>query len=312
MSDPENTTREIALAVAKEAYSDLAKPSLSPIGEAISGITKALLHYPRYWARIQDISLDEKVKRFQKKLEVTVEKTPENQRTLPHPSILGPSIQALEYAIIEDDIADMFANLIANSMDLKSKTHPAYVSIIKEMHPKEAVFIREYLREDQNGKKISDFKHPIYSFTASCDTHSMTALLSLELGAILIMNGKFEIFTNKAYGYPMKGQTKKYKNSVHGYIIPTDFDKNLLYENISNLTRLGVLDFSSTNNESAESEIYSIKNEIHSMLEDRVKAIFKINEYNIQLEMDFKFLKITQFGKNFIHSCVIERESRDE
>ena len=110
------------------------------IGEALSGIFKAITFYPRYWAQTQDIFLEHKVAKFKENLEKKVEAIPVDSRILPHPSILGPSIQALEYAIFEDELRDMFVNLLSISMDKysKNKAHPSFVEIIKQISSDEA------------------------------------------------------------------------------------------------------------------------------------------------------------------------------
>lgn len=146
MSDPNKALEGAITGVAKEAYSDLIRPSASPIGEALSGIIKALTFYPRFWAKTLEISLDEKVLRFKKALEEKTSQIPIEYRTLPAPNILGPSIQALEYGVIDDEISDLFSNLIASSMDSRIVTHPSFVEIIKQINPEEAKILK-YIRK---------------------------------------------------------------------------------------------------------------------------------------------------------------------
>ena len=58
----------------------------------------------------------------------------------PNPRIAVPAVQALVYSMQEVAIRDMFANLLAASMnkDKREQAHPAFVEIIKEMTPSEA------------------------------------------------------------------------------------------------------------------------------------------------------------------------------
>lgn len=134
--------------VVGKAYDDLAKPTLQPLGEAVAGLIKAITFYPRYWSQALDISLVDKVKRFEEKLKQNIEEI-RGDRQLPPPEIVGPSIQALEYKVFDDEISDLFSKLIATSMDVgkKNSVHPAFVDIIKQMTSDEARIIRLFSKE---------------------------------------------------------------------------------------------------------------------------------------------------------------------
>jgi Abortive infection alpha len=134
------TAMQIAATLAKDVYTDGLQPPVKAIGEALAGIVKAVAYYPRYWAIASDISIEQKVEGFQKKLKQRLDEIPDERKVLPKPSIVGPAIQALEYAVLEDELADMFANLLASASDSETQdaTHPAFVEIIKQLNPNEA------------------------------------------------------------------------------------------------------------------------------------------------------------------------------
>jgi Abortive infection alpha len=144
MAEGEDVLAKMGQDLIKESYGDLVKPIAKDFGEALAGIFKAITYYPRYWAMTSEISLEEKVTRFKERLAKNIEIIPLEARVLPPPSILGPSIQALEYAIADDEISDMFSNLIASSMDSSGPeiSHPAFVEIIKQISPEEAKIIK--------------------------------------------------------------------------------------------------------------------------------------------------------------------------
>jgi len=58
----------------------------------------------------------------------------------PNPRIAAPALQALTYSIGDETIREMFANLLAADMNAKtkSKAHPAFVEMIKELTPSDA------------------------------------------------------------------------------------------------------------------------------------------------------------------------------
>ena len=137
---------QIAASLAKDVYVDGLQPPIKVLGETLAGILRAITHYPRLWGQVSEISLDEKTERFRKNLVEKVEAIPEENRILPPPNILGPSVQALEYGIFDDHLSDMFSALIANSMDsrLSNKLHPAFINVIPQLSPEEGRFLDSF------------------------------------------------------------------------------------------------------------------------------------------------------------------------
>ncbi|MDW0112971.1 DUF4393 domain-containing protein [Sporosarcina saromensis] len=64
-------------------------------------------------------------------------------------SIVGPALEASRYYIDEEELREMFAKLIASSLnsDKAYDTHPAYVEIIKQLTPDEAKLL-QIIREN--------------------------------------------------------------------------------------------------------------------------------------------------------------------
>ena len=74
-----------------------------------------------------------------------LEHVPVNKIIPPNPHIVGPAIEALKFTAQEEELREMFANLIANSInsDTSDNTHPSFVDIIKSMNRNDAVLLRE-------------------------------------------------------------------------------------------------------------------------------------------------------------------------
>jgi len=64
---------------------------------------------------------------------------PENIAT-PKPNVAGPALEALRYIGHEESLSDLYANLLAASMDKATAqgAHPAFVEIIRQLTPDEA------------------------------------------------------------------------------------------------------------------------------------------------------------------------------
>jgi hypothetical protein len=66
--------------------------------------------------------------------------TPNEELIEPKPHVAGPALEALRYTGHEESLRDLYANLLAASMDAKtaSTAHPGFVEIIKQLTPDEA------------------------------------------------------------------------------------------------------------------------------------------------------------------------------
>lgn len=73
---------------------------------------------------------------------------PENIAT-PKPNVAGPLLESLKYTGHEEMLRDMYANLLAASMDTRtaSGAHPAFVEIIKQITPDEARILRLFIHD---------------------------------------------------------------------------------------------------------------------------------------------------------------------
>jgi ribosomal protein L30/L7E len=92
----------------------------------------------------------------EEKIAPKVNKIPEENLQEPDPQITGPSLEALRYCGHKQELADMFASLIANSMDQRSSidSHPSFVDVIRQMTSDEAIFFKGLPNSD--GLPIAD------------------------------------------------------------------------------------------------------------------------------------------------------------
>jgi hypothetical protein len=72
----------------------------------------------------------------------------------PKPVIAGPAIEGLNYAHDEPELEDMFTSLIASSMNAKTTidAHPAFVDVIRQLDPAEAMTLKVVLRGGFNNR----------------------------------------------------------------------------------------------------------------------------------------------------------------
>lgn len=139
---------EATKALAKEIYDDVAKPVLRPAGQLLglpfSGIL-ALFSGFQCWIKDREYKVAETVKLLEEKLS----NTPQDQIEAPEPYIAVPAIQYISYCMDNEELRNMYANLLASSMNkaVKNGVHPSFVEIIKQLCPDEAKILR-YLYEN--------------------------------------------------------------------------------------------------------------------------------------------------------------------
>lgn len=129
--------------IAKDAYDDGGRVIVKPTGELVSLIPrtiKAALAPLEKWILQREYN----VKEVEKLLEKKLENIPPEQIESPQAHIAVPAIQYISYCMDNEELRDMYANLLANSMNkvVKNGVHPGFVEIIKQLTPDEAKMLR--------------------------------------------------------------------------------------------------------------------------------------------------------------------------
>ncbi len=155
MTEKGSNVRDTAEAVkgiveAVPVYQDLAQPAVRQLGKGLETIAKAIL--------IALAPLEgavwgyEQLKDFlSTKVAEKLSETPAEEIVTPKPHIAGPALDALRFTGHEESLRDLYANLLAASMDVKtaSMAHPSFVEIIKQLTPDEARLLRFFAAEDR-------------------------------------------------------------------------------------------------------------------------------------------------------------------
>ncbi len=138
-----DTGKEIAKEIVKQGYSDISPAVKETAGTVatVVGFFNDVALYPLQKARI---NFQYKLKDFEREVGERYNNIPEGNRIDPPISILGPTIEGLKYTIDEKELRDMFVKLLSSSMDSNtvSKTHPAFVEIIKQLNKLDAEILR--------------------------------------------------------------------------------------------------------------------------------------------------------------------------
>ncbi|MGN0264388.1 MAG: DUF4393 domain-containing protein [Oliverpabstia sp.] len=84
-----------------------------------------------------------------KLLEAKLQETPVENIITPPSYVAVPALQAISYCMDDDQLRDMFAELLAHAMntDTVDNVHPTYVEIIKQMSPYDAVVFKKLVKQ---------------------------------------------------------------------------------------------------------------------------------------------------------------------
>lgn len=193
----------------------------------------------------------------------------------PEPYVAVPALQYLVYSIDNDELRNLYANLLAKSMyqPTKRSVHPSFIEIIKQLSPTDANLFKIICDAEQR---------PLLSLSAL--EKSCTKSLRLEL---------FHKISASSYNITSWKQIPYLDQAV----------------SLSNLERLGLIDCSSYNSY-VDDKIYdsvrctefycSIKNELQ-------------NEFpNLSIEETKKVIKMKPMGTLFYEVCVSDSFIFDE
>lgn len=132
-----------ALTKAVPIYEDALQPLAQEVGKALGTVGKAVN------VALAPVSLTvwgyDQVKEFlEKRVTEKLEYVPQERIITPQLNVAGPAIEALKFTAEEETLQEMFANLIANSLDSKTaiEAHPSFVDIIKNLSSDEGLILK--------------------------------------------------------------------------------------------------------------------------------------------------------------------------
>ncbi|BCO12311.1 DUF4393 domain-containing protein [Aeromonas hydrophila] len=155
-----NQVSEIIDAVAKlteniPVYQDLVQPAAIEMGKNIHTVSKVVT---AALAPVRGLVWGfERIESYlSQSLTKKLEKTPDSAVDVPPTNIAGPVFEAMRFTSEDAELQNMFANLLANSMDrsTKSNAHPAFVEILKNINSDEAKILK-FISEGRNGSGVS-------------------------------------------------------------------------------------------------------------------------------------------------------------
>ena len=143
MSEVEKEILDQTKGVAVEAYKDVVRPVVKPIGEILGFLPRTLKLTLSGWEKWL-INGEESLRLTAEAIKEKVKQIPEDKLVEPELYVAIPAIQQISYCQNSEVLRDLYANLLASSMnaDKKWQVHPSFVDIIKQITPDEAKIIK--------------------------------------------------------------------------------------------------------------------------------------------------------------------------
>ncbi len=277
---------EASKEIAKEAYSDIVHPTAKAVGGffgTLAGFFSNVVVYP---LKKLNIKYEQKAIAFEREMQIKYDNIPECMRCEPELHIVGPAMEALKYNILEDELAEMFSNLLISDMDKETQSHcsTAFVKVIEQLSPMDARVLKAIW---------SFYVTPHHDFQNSDDN---------------IYIGRAE-----RIHYFNEDEATKLKE-IPTYLLSNfnfDIDRFELSKSIINLERLGLISFSFVEDTSRfEQDLKKILNASHLYINSDLSMMKHYIENNNQnLFVGYYGLKqvgllsLNDFGKSFVKVC---------
>lgn len=279
-------TVEASKEIIKEAYGDIVHPTAKAVGGffgTLAGFFSNVVVYP---LKKLNIEYEQKAIAFEREMQKKYNNIPENMRCEPELHIIGPAMEALKYNILEDELAEMFSNLLISDMDKETQSYcsTAFVKVIEQLSPIDARVLKSiwsFFKIPHNNYQYNDDNIYIGRAERIHYFNENESATSLEIPTFLLSN--FDIEINK-------------------------FE---LSKSVINLERLGILNFSFFEDMSRfERDLKKILNASHLYIDGDVsmmKHYIELNNQNIfagyyELKQ-VGFLILNDFGKSFVRVC---------
>lgn len=267
--DKPGSVTEIAKVVSEIAdkvpvYQDAIQPAAKELGKGLQVVAKAV---NAALVPVEGLIWGvEKIKDFVRdRVASKLEDVPPEDIQQPKPHIAVPAIDALRYTGAEGDLSELYANLLATSMDRATayRAHPGFVDMIKNMCPDEARIMR---------------------FLAQTSYYPLVNIISVSTE-----DQSFQV--------------------IHRHLSFLGLDAKcehvpLTSNYIDNLVRLGLVQVE-TMVKMSNKNLYT-RIEEHQQIKDIIEGLNEIEDRKAKVEPIR--LAVTDLGKQFIRSCVIDKK----
>lgn len=138
-----------------KSTSDAAKNNLPTTMQQTDGVLSTVVGFFNnvilYPVKKANLTFRYKLEAFEDDLKEKIKHIPIENLQVPPTMIVGPALEALRYTYDEEELREMYENLLASAMDnrISAFAHPSYVDTIKQMSPLDARVLGEISKVGQ-------------------------------------------------------------------------------------------------------------------------------------------------------------------
>lgn len=146
---PDDEIKAIAEKLAVPIYEDALRPFAKEISKGLVSIAR-IANSGVYFVEDCVLAMTNVLRMTAENLAVL----PPERISFEKPRVALQALNESRYAINEEEIQRLFSNLISSSLDVDraSSTHPAYVEVIKQLQPDEAVILKFMFNQEKHRK----------------------------------------------------------------------------------------------------------------------------------------------------------------
>lgn len=135
-----NIELDMDLKLLQEPVNNLTNPIAKSAGQTLQDLWDLVFGGIHTFVEKKRFKREKDLIDFKNSLEKEILQIPEEQIKEPSLSVIGPALEASKYYYEEYELRDMFAKLVAASMDKRKENciHPCFVEIIKQLSPNDA------------------------------------------------------------------------------------------------------------------------------------------------------------------------------
>ena len=254
-----------------EIYEDGLKPTIQESGKTLALIPRtvnAVLAPLRQWIAQREYNVAETEKLLAQKLENI---NPESIVT-PEAYVAVPAFQSISYCINNKELYDLFANLLAKAMvsGWKEKVHPAFVEIIKQLSPNDALVLKE-----------------IFNAGPTIEAATIAIVLKRK-GAYMV-------------GSP---QPVKYSDELVYNIHCSSISEDQVSISVNNLQRLGLVDLHSDYSPSDVNFEFVKHTSLYLEFQKLFDELKGTDEDPERIQINRKYISLNALGQLFCEICI--------
>lgn len=137
--------------VESEAFNNLASPPAKVGGKLLADFITWVAGGVHYASMKAELKRQKNFEKFKSNITEGINSIPKDDLIEPRDTIIGAATEKAKYSMNEDELREMFENLIINSFDSKkiSNIHPSYADIIQQMSPLDAQNLKLFAQNER-------------------------------------------------------------------------------------------------------------------------------------------------------------------